>query len=361
MNILAIDPGSTSTKLGIFQGGTTAKGCIEHPRQEIDAFAAVTDQFEYRMSCIDSFLAKEGLERVRFDAVVGRGGLSRPVEGGVYLVNEPLYRDLWAGVSGEHAANLGGILARNVANRHGAPAYVVDPPVMDELWPVARLSGLASIERKSMFHALNQRASAREAAKALGKDYDALRLIVAHMGSGITVGAHCEGKVVDVNNGLNGDGPFAPERTGGLPLVGVLELLREGTCSIDELKVIIARKGGVYSYLGTVDIREVERRCAQGDDRARLVLDAMVYQVAKEIGGLAAALDGRVDGIVLTGGLAHSAGMIAALRGKVEFIAPVFVRAGEFEIEALIDGAVRVLTGAEEAKLYGGGSDENRR
>jgi butyrate kinase len=361
MNILAIDPGSTSTKVGVYQAGSTAKGCIEHPRREIESFAAVTDQFDYRMGCIDSYLRDQGHAGLRFDAVVGRGGLTRPVEGGVYLVNDPLFRDLWVGVSGEHAANLGGILAHAIAKRHGTPAFVVDPPVMDELWPVARLSGLAAIERKSMFHALNQRASAREAARALGKEYRSLRLIVAHMGSGITVGAHCEGRVVDVNNGLNGDGPFAPERTGGLPLAGVLELLKNGAYSIDELKTVIARRGGVYSYLGTVDLREVERRCAEGDARARLVLDGMVYQVAKEIGGLAAALDGRVDGIVLTGGLAYSAAVVAALTEKIAFIAPVHVRAGEFEIEALIDAAVRVLTGAEEPKIYGGGSDEDRR
>jgi butyrate kinase len=180
------------------------------------------------------------------------------------------------------------------------------------------------------------------------------------MGSGITAGAHCKGRVVDVNNGLNGDGPFAPERTGGLPLVGVLQLLEDGVYSIEELKVIVARKGGVYSYLGTVDMREVEKRGAQGDTKARLVFDAMVYQVAKEIGGLAAALDGQVDGIVLTGGLAYSAELVAALRRKVEFVAPLFLRPGEYEIEALINGALRVLTGVEEPKLYTGGTDEDR-
>ncbi|HEY5513729.1 MAG TPA: butyrate kinase [Geomonas sp.] len=355
MNILAIDPGSNSTKIGVFHEGRTDKVSIEHPREEIERFAAIVDQFAFRLDCIDCYLSEQGFGSLRFDAVVGRGGLVRPVEGGVYLVNEALIRDLRIGVSGAHAANLGGILAQSVALRHGSPAFVVDPPVIDELWPVARLSGLAGIERKSMFHALNQRASARSAAGEIGKPYESLNLIVVHMGSGITAGAHRRGRVVDVNNGLNGDGPFAPERTGGLPVIGVLQLLEDGVHSIEELKAIVARKGGVYSYLGTVDLREVEGRAAGGDDRARLVIDAMVYQVAKEIGALAAALDGEVDGIVLTGGLANSGELVAALRRKVGFIAPVFLRPGEHEIDALIGGALRVLSGIEEPRLYTGG------
>ena len=360
MNILAIDPGSTSTKIGVFRQGRTVKASIEHPRLEIEGFAAVMDQFAYRMDCIDSYLAGQGLKELRFDAVVGRGGLLRPVEGGVYLVNDALDRDLRVGVSGEHAANLGGILARSVARRHGAPAYVVDPPVIDELWPVARLSGLEGIERRSMFHALNQKASARDVARELGRSYEDLNLIVVHMGGGITAGAHRKGRVVDVNNGLNGDGPFAPERTGGLPVVGVLQLIEQGVHSIAEFKNIIARKGGIASYLGTVDLREVESRVAQGDARARLVCDAMVYQIAKEIGGLAAALSGEVDGIVLTGGLARSEELVGALSLMVRFIAPIFLRPGEFEIEALISGALRVLDKTEEPKHYPGGTHEDR-
>ena len=360
MNILAIDPGSTSTKIGVLHQGRTVKASIEHPRPEIDSFAAIIDQFAYRLDCIDAYLVREGFSALRFDAVVGRGGLVRPVEGGVYLVDDALVRDLRAGVSGEHAANLGGILAASVARRHAAPAFIVDPPVLDELWPVARLSGLAGIERQSMFHALNQKASARDAAREIGRPYESLNLIVVHMGGGITAGAHRRGRVVDVNNGLNGDGPFAPERTGGLPVVGVLRLLEEGVHSIGELKAIIARKGGIYSYLGTVDLREVERRAEQGDDRAGLVIDAMVYQVAKEIGGLAAALDGEVDGIVLTGGLAQSEGLVAALSHKVRFIAPIYLRPGEYEIEALLSGALRVLSKTEEPKKYPGGAHEDR-
>jgi butyrate kinase len=360
MKILAIDPGSTSTKMGVYQEGDLCKACLDHPRTQVEACSCVMDQFAYRMDSIDRYLAEGGYSGVRFDAVVGRGGLVRPVAGGVYLVNDLLERDLRLGVSGEHASNLGGVLARAVARRHAAPAYVVDPPVIDELWPVARLSGLAGVERKSMFHALNQRAAAHEAARQLGREYHELNLVVVHMGSGITVGAHRQGRVVDVNNGLNGDGPFSPERTGGLPLIGVLELIEKGTHSVEELKGMIARRGGFHSYLGTVDLREVELRREQGDERAALVLDALVYQVAKEIGALAAALDGEVDGIVLTGGLAHGAKVVEALTRKVRFLAPVLVRPGEYEIEALVDGALRVVSGVEEARIYQGGSDEGR-
>jgi len=355
MNILAIDPGSTSTKIGVLHGGSTLKANLEHPREVIDAFSRIGEQFAFRLECIDRYLVSQGLDALAFDAVVGRGGLLKPVEGGVYLVNDALAHDLSAGVSGQHAANLGGLLARSVAQRHGAPAYVVDPPVLDELWPVARVSGLAGIERRSMFHALNQKAAARDVAQELGRPYPELNLVVVHMGGGITVGAHHQGRVVDVNNGLNGDGPLAPERTGGLPVVGVLELLERGVYTIPELKALIARKGGIYSYLGTVDLREVERRMAQGDREAALVFDALVYQVAKEVGGLAAALDGAVDGIVLTGGLARSERLVGAVTRKVRFIAPIFLRPGEFEIEALIDAARRVLTRAEAVREYPGG------
>lgn len=360
MNILAIDPGSTSTKVGVYRAGETVKSCIEHPRLEVECFATVMEQLDYRLQCVDDYLRRSGAELLHWDAVVGRGGLIRPVAGGVYQVNEPLLRDLRIGVSGEHAANLGGVLAHAVAARQGVPAYVVDPPVIDEMWPVARLSGFAGIERKSMFHALNQKAVARDVALELGRDYESLNLIVVHMGGGITVGAHRKGRVVDVNNGLNGDGPFSPERTGGLPVIGVLQILKKGECSMEQLKTVVARKGGVYSYLGTSDVREVELRADRGDDRARLVLDAMLYQVAKEIGALAAALDGEVNGIALTGGLCFSESIVERLRRKVQFIAPVFLRPGEHEIEALIGGALRVLTGVEKARVYTGGTDEDR-
>jgi len=360
MNLLAIDPGSTSTKIGVYRDGCTEKGVIDHPRPETERFASVMEQLDYRMESMQRYLSQAGFGDLRFDAVVGRGGLIRPVVGGVYLVNDAMVRDLRDGVSGEHAANLGGVLALSMASRQGVPAYVVDPPVIDEMWPEARLSGLAGVERRSMFHALNQKAVARDVALEIGKGYEELNLIVVHMGGGITAGAHRKGRVVDVNNGLNGDGPFSPERTGGLPVIGVLELLEQGACTVEELKVVVARRGGLLSYLGTVDLREAERLVAEGDSKAELVVDAMLYQVAKEIGALAAALSGYVDGIVLTGGLAFSGSVVEKLKCKVGFIAPVFLRPGEHEIEALIAGALRVMTGAEQAGIYTGEAHEDR-
>lgn len=360
MNILAIDPGSTSTKIGVYLEGRTVRKCIEHPRHETDRFPTVMDQLEYRQESIDRYLADAGFADLRLDAVVGRGGLMKPVPGGVHLVNDAMVRDLRRGVSGEHASNLGGVLAQSEARRHGVQAYVVDPPVVDEMWPVARLSGLAGVERLSQFHALNQRASARDVAREIGQPYESLNLIVAHMASGTTVGAHCRGRVVDVNNGLNGDGPFAAERSGGLPVIGVLQLLERGECRTDELKQIVARRGGLYSYLGTNDMREVEKRVGEGDAGAALILDGMVYQLAKEIGALAAALDGDLDGIVLTGGLAYSEALVSRLSRKIGFLGKIFLRPGEFEIDALIGATVRVLEGLEPVQHYPEDDDEDR-
>ncbi|MBF0530912.1 MAG: butyrate kinase, partial [Deltaproteobacteria bacterium] len=232
------------------------------------------------------------------------------------------------------------------------PAYVVDPPVVDEMWPVARISGLAEIQRTSLFHALNQKAVARIVAGKMGKSYNSVNLIVAHLGGGITVGAHRKGRVVDVNNGVNGEGPFSPERAGGLPLNGVLGLLKEGRYSVDQFLETISRRAGCYSYLGTVDIREVEAKAGDGDARAALVLDAMIYQIAKEIGGLAAALDGEVDGIVLTGAIAYNPAITDMIRRKVGFIADLYLEPGDYEIEALVSGALRVLSGEEQAREY---------
>lgn len=397
MKILAIDPGSTSTKIGVFlhhpsmgshpkarlspssrgkgprrrdpvgasrplppasqdlmEKGELIHAGMEHDRNLLGLFQKIPDQEEMRFSCIMEELERRGLGDARFDAVVGRGGLVRPVAGGVYTVCDALLADLKTGVSGSHASNLGGILARRFAASSGCQAYIVDPVVVDELDAVARLSGLAGVERKSIFHALNQKAVARKVAGTLGRAYEEARLIVAHMGGGITVGAHRKGRVVDVNNGLDGDGPYAPERAGSLPVEGMARALKEGRYTPDSLVRTVSREGGLVSYLGTVDLRRVERRMAEGDARAVLVWEGMVYQIAKEIGGLAAALDGQVDAIVLTGGMAHSRRLVAAITAKTAFIAKVVAVPGEFELEALTGGALRVLTGEEEARRYGG-------
>ena len=351
MRILAIDPGSTSTKIGIYHDGEILKADFTHPRDEIDRFRDIYDQHAYRRQVIEIHLREVGLPD-HFDAVVGRGGLIKPVPGGVFLVNAAMLQDLKNGLNGQHASNLGGVLAHEFAQQYCCPAFIVDPVMVDELRPEARLSGLADIPRRSIFHALNQKAAARKVAEQMGRDYSEVNLIVVHMGGGISIGAHRRGKVVDVNNALNGDGPYAPERTGGLPLDGVLALLREGAYDIDALMKKITRTGGVYSYLGTVDMREVESRVEHGDEQAELVLNGMIYQIAKEVGALAAALDGQVDGIVLTGGMAHSALITESIRRKVAFIAPVMCAAGEYELEALITGALRVLNGKQSAQEY---------
>jgi len=353
MLILAIDPGSTSTKIGVLKEGEMIHAGMDHDRDLIDTFAEIHEQEEMRFACIMDELEKLGLGNLRFDAVVGRGGLIRPVSGGVYKVCDTLLSDLKTGVSGSHASNLGGILARRFAASSSCEAFIVDPVVVDELDDVARLSGLAGIERNSIFHALNQKAVARRVAEDMGGTYHEAHLIVAHMGGGITVGAHKKGRVVDVNNGLNGDGPYAPERSGSLPVDGIVKAFKEGRYTPDALSRTVSREGGIFSYLGIVDVREVERRMAEGDSEATLAWNGMVYQIVKEIGSLAAALAGEVDAIVLTGGMAHSKRITEAIKEKVSFIARVVTVPGEFELEALTEGALRVLKGEEEAKRYG--------
>lgn len=352
MNILAIDTGSTSTKLGLFFENNLSKETIRHPREELNRFPKPGDQYSYRLDCIKKYLRQHDPQGLPLAAVVGRGGLLRPMEGGVYLVDAAMMRDLREESYGTHASNLSGLLAQALADQAQCPAYVVDPVVVDELSDLARISGFREIDRRSIFHALNQRATARRVAADLGRPYEQLNLIVAHMGGGISVGAHCRGRVVDVNNALNGDGPFSPERTGGLPLDGVFRLLREKRYDVQELQDLVYRKGGLYSYLGTTDVQEAESRVQAGDEGARLILDAMVYQIAKEIGSLAVVLEGSIDGIVLTGGLAHSERIISQLTRRVAFLGKIFVYAGEFELEALIEGALRVLRGQEKAKYY---------
>ncbi len=351
--ILAIDPGSTSTKVGILIGEKLIKETVEHEREVLERFDTVVEQKGLRVEAIRSFLLKNGLDGVKFDATVGRGGLLKPVEGGVYRVDSAMLKDLKEGRYGVHPANLGGILAYEFALSFNCPAFIVDPPTIDEMDSVAKLSGFKEIERKSKFHALNQRAAAKRAAELLGKDYSDVNLIVAHMGGGVSVGAHRRGRVVDVNNALDGDGPYSVERSGGLPFGDLLRLVRDGTYSAEELIFRCSKRGGVYSYLGLTDMKKIELMIERGDEFAKLVVDGFVYQVAKEIGSLSAALSGSVDGIVLTGGLAKSRYIVESLKEKVSFLAPVFVFEGEFEIEALIDGALGALKGEIETKRYG--------
>jgi len=370
MRILLIDPGSTSTKVGIYErsegrGSTTPEGCLtaaetlRHDRKVIDSFRRIIDQEEMRYQAVERWLASRcrGPEAgpgrpARFDAVVGRGGLIRPVAGGAYQVNDAMLRDLGAGIGGQHASNLGGILAHRFAERFGVPAYIVDPVVVDEMEPEARFSGLKGIRRRSIFHALNHRAVAGRAAAALGKSRQEVNLIVAHLGGGISVAAHRKGRVVDVNNALNGDGPFAPERAGGLPLDGVARFLEETGSTMRELLDTAARRGGLYSYVGEVELERILRMIEAGSDEAASAFRAMAYQVSKEIGALAAVLAGDVDAVVLTGGGANCGDFTALVEERVRFIAPVMRFPGELELEALGEGAARVLSGEETAGTY---------
>lgn len=351
--ILAINPGSTSTKIAIFENEKCLfETTLRHSTEEISKYKHIFDQYEFRKNVILDVLNEKEINLTKLNAVVGRGGLLKPIEGGTYLVSERMLEDLKRGVLGEHASNLGGVLAFEIASKLNIPSYIVDPVVVDELEEIARISGIPEIERISIFHALNQKAVARRAAKEMGRDYTDLNLIVAHLGGGISVGAHKKGRVVDVNNALDGEGSFSPERSGGLPVGDLIKLCFSGTMTQGEIKKRITGNGGLVAYLGTNNAKEVSERIAAGDSEAELVYKAMAYQVAKEIGSCSAVLKGDVDAILLTGGIAYDKQFIEWIEKRVQFIAPVKKYPGEDEMTALAEGAQRILNGEEEAKRY---------
>nr|WP_066257450.1 butyrate kinase [Neobacillus drentensis] len=353
--ILVINPGSTSTKIGVFDNDISIfEKTIRHEAEIINTFSNIIDQYDFRRTIILEILEHEGINISTLSAVCGRGGLLRPIEGGTYPVNDVMQKDLRSGFAGQHASNLGGIIAFEIASGLNIPSFIVDPVVVDELEPLARISGFSLIERKSIFHALNQKAVARRVAKELGKKYTDLNLIVTHMGGGITVGAHQHGKVIDVNNGLHGDGPFSPERAGTVPVGDLVALCYSGEYYREEIMKMLVGQGGLVGYLGTNDAVKVEQRIASGDDVAKLVFEAMAYQVAKEIGAASAVLSGKVDAIILTGGLAYGKGFVKSITDRINWIADVIVQPGENELQALAEGALRVLRGEEEAKVYPG-------
>jgi butyrate kinase len=353
--ILIINPGSTSTKIGVFDNEISIfEKTIRHEVELINKFTNIIDQFEFRKTTILETLDNEGINISKLSAVCGRGGLLRPIEGGTYEVNDTMLKDLRSGLSGQHASNLGGIIAFEIASGLNIPSFIVDPVVVDELEPIARISGFSLIERKSIFHALNQKAVARRVAKELGKKYNDLNLIVTHMGGGITVGVHKQGKVIDVNNGLHGDGPFSPERAGTVPAGDLVALCYSGEHYREEIMKKLVGQGGLVGYLGTNDAIKVEQRIEAGDHEAKLVYEAMAYQVAKEIGAASATLSGKVDAIILTGGLAYGKGFVKSITNRINWIADVIVHPGENELQALAEGALRVLRGEEEVKVYPG-------
>lgn len=351
--ILTINPGSTSTKIAIFDNEKPVmETTLRHPAEEINKYEKIFDQYEFRKNVILETLNENGINLTKLSAVVGRGGLLKPIQGGTYKVTDKMLEDLKVGVLGEHASNLGGMIANEIAKQLNIPAFIVDPVVVDEMDDVARISGMPEIERKSIFHALNQKAVARRAAKEMGKSYQEVNIIVAHLGGGISVGAHHMGRVIDVNNALDGEGPFSPERTGGLPVGDLAKMCFSGKYTLDDIKKKIKGKGGLVAYLGTNDGREVVKMIEEGNKKAELVYQAMAYQVAKEIGSCAAVLKGKVDAIVLTGGIAYDKSFVKWVQDRVEFIAPVIIYPGEDEMIALAEGGLRVLRGEEEAKIY---------
>jgi butyrate kinase len=342
--ILAVNPGSTSTKIAVFAGDAPVfVETIRHDAMELASFSNVMDQEGYRRDLILAALRRHGLDVCDLAAVIGRGGLMRPIAGGTYAVNEGMLADLRSCRFGAPASNLGAILARDLAAEAGIPALTADPVVVDELGPLARYSGHPDIQRRSVFHALNHKAGARAAAAGLGRPYEDLRLIVAHLGGGVSVGAHDRGRVVDVNNALDGDGPFSPERSGGLPAKALVDWCFAPGADEAEIRRRITGRGGFLAYLGTADGLEIHRRAAAGDARAREVREAMAYQVAKEIGAMAAVLEGRVDAVVITGGLAHDEVLVELVSRRVGFLAQVLVHAGEDEMAALAGAALRAL------------------
>lgn len=350
--ILAINPGSTSTKVALYSGEEkvfTSK--IEHPSTELDKYDNVIDQYDYRLNVIIEWLREINISTASLRAIVGRGGMLRPMPAGTYIVTDAMIKDLKDSVGGEHASNLGGILARGIAHKEGIKSFIVDPVAVDEINDIARISGMPDIKRKSQLHTLNIKAVSHRYAHENNKNLRDINLIVAHLGGGISVAPIEKGRIIDVNN-ANEMGPLSPERTGQLPVGELVKMCYSGKYTYNEIKAKIKGKGGLAAYLGTNDAREAEQRMNNGDEKAGLVFMAMAYQIAKEIGAMATTLCGKVDAIILTGGLAYSKTLTDKIQSMTKFIAPVALYPGEDELEALNEGALRVLEGEEAEKIY---------
>ncbi|URZ03531.1 butyrate kinase [Clostridium felsineum] len=351
--LLIINPGSTSTKIGIYDDEKEIfEKTLRHSAEEIEKYDTIFDQFEFRKEVILDALKEANIKLSSLNAIIGRGGLLKPIVSGTYGVNDAMLKDLKVGVQGQHASNLGGIIANEIAKEINVPAYIVDPVVVDELEEVARVSGMADIPRKSIFHALNQKAVARRYAKETKKKYEDLNLIVVHMGGGTSVGTHKAGRVVEVNNTLDGEGPFSPERSGGVPVGDLVRMCFSKKYTYEEVMKKINGKGGVVSYLNTIDFKAVVDKALEGDKKCGLIYEAFTYQVAKDIGKCATVLKGKVDAIILTGGIAYNPYVCDAIEDRVKFIAPVVRYGGEDELLALAEGGLRVLRGEEKAKEY---------
>jgi butyrate kinase len=353
-NILAINPGSTSTKLAVFTNEDLVfEKTLRYSIEDIDqSEMTIEKDLLFRKKAILQALDEANYLLENFDAIVGRGGLLKPISGGVYTVNTAMIDDLKKDPTNYHASNLGALLSYDIASGLKIPAYIVDPVVVDEMDPVAKLSGHPDYERISIFHALNQKAVALRASKELGKTYNQSNFIVAHLGGGISVGAHKRGRVIDVNNALDGEGPYTPERSGTLPVGQLVSNAFSGKISLEEMKKCIRGKGGLVAYLNTNDAKQVSAMCDNDDKKALLIYEGMAYQVAKEIAANAAVLKGKVDAIIITGGIAYDHRFVTWIKERVEFIANVIVYPGEDELHALTQGALRVLRGEEKPKIY---------
>lgn len=361
--ILVINPGSTSTKVSVYELADDAEAhlfteMLHHPTEQIVQYAHIADQYEFRRDAVIGLLEKQRIPLNSLDAVVGRGGVLKPIPSGTYRVNAAMLYEMRYTPQREHASNLGCIIANEIAEQIGIPAFIVDPVSVDEFEPLARISGLPEIERHSFSHALNLKAACRRAAKDLGKTYQQVNLVGVHLGGGITVSAHRKGRMIDVNQALDGTGPFSPERAGGLPIGDLVRMCysvppyENVKLTYDQMFKKLVGQGGMVAHLGTNDAQEVIRRIEAGDEHARLIFEAMAYQIAKEIGLMATVLKGEVDAIVITGGVAYSKLMTGWIFERTSWIAPIMIYPGQMEMLALAQGAWRVLNGVENAQEY---------
>lgn len=351
--ILAINPGSTSTKIAVYENKDLLfKKSILHNSDLISTFDKIITQYQFRKEAILDTLKEENIDLNSFDAIVGRGGMFKPIQSGTYLVNDVMVEYVKEAPRGEHASNLGCVLAKELADSINKPSYIVDPVSVDEMEDIARYTGMPEIKRQSLFHALNQKAVALKASKKLNKNYRELNLIVAHLGGGISVGAHKKGRVIDVNNALDGDGPMSPERSGTVPMGPLYKMAFSGKYSLKDIKRKNYGNGGIVAYLGTNDGFEFEKRIEAGDKEAAFIIEVMCYQIAKEIGACSTVLKGEVDAIVITGGLAFNPHIINLIKERVSFISQILIFPGEDEMESLAYGALRVLNGEEKYKEY---------
>ena len=351
--ILIINPGSTSTKIGVYSSGVMKVNVsVRYDDEELKKFPTIWDQYDFRKDAILKVLSDNNLSMEEMDAIACRGGNVRPLPGGTYRVCAKMIADMKSGMYGKHPINVGGLIAYDLGNQFDIPVFTVDPPMTDELCSSARYSGIPQITRQSSFHALNQKATARKVAAEIGRKYEDVNLIVVHLGGGISVGAHRKGKIIDVNNALDGDGPFSPERAGSLPTGDLVKMCFSGEYSPDQMLRLLTGGGGLMAYLGTTNAIEIEKRISEGDQKAAEVYEAMAYQVAKEIGACTTVLEGEIDAIALTGSLVYSKVLLNSLMKKISFIAPVHLNPGEKEMEALADAVMRYFNNEEKLSTY---------